>query len=87
MRDITDREFLEYIYGTMLWRIVSRKEFNTWIDKIDDGLTWKEVLKDFTNSKIFHHRVGEIINSVAAESHKYMTGPPQTDLDINLGFW
>jgi hypothetical protein len=68
MRDITDREFLEYLYKTMLCRIVSRKEFNTWISKTDDGFPWEDVLKDFTNSKMFHSRIGEIINSVAAES-------------------
>jgi hypothetical protein len=70
MRDITDREFLEYLYRTMLWRIVSRKEFNTWISKTDDGFTWERVLKDFTNSTMFHHRVGKIINSVVAESYR-----------------
>ena len=70
MRDITDREFLEYLYRTMLWRIVGRKEFNTWIRKTDDGFTWEDVLKDFTNSRMFHHRVGEIINSVVSESYR-----------------
>ena len=70
MRDKTDREFLEYLYKGMLWRIVSRKEFNTWINKTDDGLTWEDVLKDFTNSAMFHHRVEEIINSVVAESQR-----------------
>ena len=68
MRDITDREFLEYLYETMLWRIASREEFNIWMSKTDDGFTWEDVLKDFTNSTMFHHRVGEIINSVASKS-------------------
>jgi len=67
MRDITDREFLEYLYKGMLWRIVSKEEFNTWINKTNDGFTWEAVLKDFINSSIFHHRIEEIINSVVAE--------------------
>jgi hypothetical protein len=70
MRDITDREFLEYLYRTMPWRICGRDEFNTWIMKTDDGFTWEDVLKDFTNSNLFHHRVREIINSVVAESYR-----------------
>jgi len=52
----------------MLWRIVSKEEFNTWINKTNDGLTWEAVLKDFTNSQVFHQGIEKIINSVAAES-------------------
>ena len=52
----------------MLWKIVNRKEFNNWINKIDDGLSWEDVLKDFTNSSVFHLRVEEVINSVLGES-------------------
>jgi hypothetical protein len=69
MRKNTDREFLEYLYERMLWKIVNRKEFNNWINKADDGLRWEDVLKDFTNSSIFHLRVEKIINSVIGESH------------------
>ena len=68
MKDKTDREFLEFIYNKMLWRIVSRKEFNNWINKIDSGLTWEEALNDFTNSSIFHLRVKNVINSVVGEA-------------------
>ena len=52
----------------MLWKIVSRKEFNNWINKIDSGLTWEEALNDFTNSSIFHLRVKTVINSVMGEA-------------------
>ena len=68
MRKSTDREFLEYLHERMLWKIVNRKEFNNWINKIDDGLSWEDVLKDFTNSSVFHLRVEEVINSVLGES-------------------
>ncbi|MDH3886341.1 MAG: hypothetical protein OET63_19120 [Desulfobacterales bacterium] len=68
MKDKTDREFLEHLFKGMLWRIVSREEFNTWINKTEDGFSWQDVLKDFTNSSVFHRRVEEIINSVVAES-------------------
>jgi hypothetical protein len=68
MRQITDREFLEYLHSRMLWKIVSRKEFTNWINKIDDGLSWKDVLKDFTNSSIFHLRVGRIITDVVDQN-------------------
>ena len=68
MNDRTDREFLEYIHDKMLWKIVSRKEFNNWIDKIDSGSTWEEALNDFTNSSIFHLRVKNVINSVVGEA-------------------
>jgi len=68
MKDKTDREFLEFIYNKMLWKIVSRKEFNNWINKIDSGLTWEEALNDFTNSSIFHLRVKNVINSVVGEA-------------------
>ena len=70
MKVKTDREFLEFIHNKMLWKIVSRKEFNNWINKIDSGLTWEEALKDFTNSSIFHLRVKNVINSVMVESQK-----------------
>ena len=70
MNDRTDREFLEYIHDKMLWKIVSRKEFNNWINKTDGGLTWEEALQDFTNSSIFHLRVKNVINSVMVESQK-----------------
>jgi hypothetical protein len=68
MKDKTDREFLEFIHNKMLWRIVSKKEFNNWINKIDSGLTWEEALNDFTNSSIFHLRVKNVINSVVGEA-------------------
>ena len=68
MKDKTDREFLEFIHKKMLWRIVSRKEFNNWINKVDSGLTWEEALNDFTNSSIFHLRVKNVINSVMGEA-------------------
>ena len=70
MNDRTDREFLEYLHNKMLWKIVSRKEFNNWINKTDGGLTWREALQDFTNSSIFHLRVKNVINSVVGESQK-----------------
>jgi len=69
MRKNTDREFLEYLHDRMLWKIVNRKEFNNWINKTNDGLSWEDVLKDFTNSSIFHLRVEKVINSVIGESH------------------
>ena len=69
MRKNTDREFLEYLHERMLRKIVSRNEFNNWINKADSGLSWEDVLKDFTNSSIFHLRVEEVINSVIGESH------------------
>ena len=68
MKDKTDREFLEYLHNKMLWKIVSRKEFNNWINKTDNGLTWEEALQDFTNSSIFHLRVENAINSVVGKS-------------------
>jgi hypothetical protein len=68
MKDKSDREFLEYLYNKMLWKIVSRKEFNNWISKTDHGLAWEDALKDFTNSSIFHLRINKVINSVAGES-------------------
>ena len=68
MKDKTDREFLEFIHNKILWKIVSRKEFNNWINKIDSGLTWEEALNDFTNSSIFHLRVKTVINSVVGEA-------------------
>jgi hypothetical protein len=49
-------------------RLASKKELAAWIDKTRDGLTWKEVLKEFTNSSAFHHRVQSIIDSVAGLS-------------------
>jgi len=67
IRDVTDREFLEYLYKAMLFRIVSKEEFNTWINKTNQGLSWEGVLKDFTNSSMFHQRIEKIINSVVAE--------------------
>ena len=70
MKDKTDREFLEYLHETMLWKIVNRKEFNNWINRADDGFSWEDVLKDFTNSSIFHLRVENAINSVVGESKK-----------------
>lgn len=70
MKDKTDREFLEYIHNKMLWKIVSRKEFNNWINKTDNGLTWEEALQDFTSSSIFHLRVENVINSVVGKSQK-----------------
>jgi len=68
MRKNTDREFLEYLHERMLWKIVNRKEFNNWINRVEDGLSWENVLKDFTNSSIFHLRVGEIITSVVGQN-------------------
>ena len=63
-----DREFLEFLHARMLWKIVNKNEFKIWLKKIDDGLSWEEVLKDFTNSSIFHLRVGEIITSVVGQN-------------------
>jgi hypothetical protein len=70
MRKNTDREFLEYLHERMLWKIVNRKEFNNWINRVDDGFSWENVLKDFTNSSIFHLRVGEIITSVVGQNQR-----------------
>ena len=64
MRDKTDREFLEELYNDMLRSITTREEFDTWLDKVERGFTWQQVLKDFTNSLEFHHRVQGIIDSV-----------------------
>ena len=68
MQSKTDREFLEDLYNTGLRRLASKKEFAAWIDKTKDGLTWKEVLKEFTNSSEFLRRVQSIINSVVGPS-------------------
>ena len=68
MTKIKDREFLEFLHARMLWKIVNKNEFNNWLKKADDGVSWEEVLKDFTNSSIFHLRVGEIITSVVGQS-------------------
>jgi len=70
MGKITDREFFEYLHSRMLWKIVSRQEFKNWINRIDDGLSWKDVLKDFTNSSIFHLRVGKIITDVVDQNER-----------------
>ena len=64
MRDKTDREFLEELYNDMLCAIVTREEFDTWLGKVERGLTWQQVLKDFTNSMEFHLRVQGMIDSV-----------------------
>lgn len=66
MGDKTDREFLEELYNGMLCSITTREEFNNWLDKIERGFTWQEVLKDFTNSMKFHLRVQGIIDAVVA---------------------
>ena len=63
-----DREFLELLHARMLWKIVNKNEFRNWLKKADDGLSWEDVLKDFTNSSIFHLRIGEIITSVVGQS-------------------
>jgi hypothetical protein len=68
MKKSKDREFLEFLHARMLWKIVNKNEFKSWLKKADDGLSWEEVLKDFTNSSIFHLRVGEIITSVVGQS-------------------
>ena len=70
MRDKSDREFLEDLYHGMLRPITTRKEFNTWLDKVEHGFTWQEVLNDFTNSKEFHLRVKGIIDSVFGPEHE-----------------
>ena len=70
MRDKSDREFLEDLYNGMLRSITTRKEFNTWLDKVERGFTWQEVLDDFTNSKEFHLRVKGIIDSVVGPEHE-----------------
>ena len=70
MRDKSDREFLEDLYNGMLRPITTRKEFNTWLDKVERGFTWQEVLDDFTNSKEFHLRVKGIIDSVVGPGHE-----------------
>lgn len=64
MRDKTDREFLEELYNDMLRTITTREEFDTWLDKVERGFTWQQVLKDFTSSMEFHLRVQGIIDSV-----------------------
>ena len=64
MGDQTDREFLEELYNGMLRPILTREEFDTWLDKVERGFTWQQVLKDFTNSVEFHLRVQGIIDSV-----------------------
>ncbi len=64
MRDKTDREFLEELYNDMLRAITTREEFDTWLDKVERGFTWQQVLKDFTNSMEFHLKVQGIIDSV-----------------------
>jgi len=70
MRDKSDREFLEDLYNGMLRPITTREEFNTWLDKVERGFTWQEVLDDFTNSKEFHLRVKGIIDSVVGPEHE-----------------
>ena len=64
MGDKTDREFLEELYDGMLRSIATREEFDAWLDKVERGFTWQQVLKDFTNSMEFHLRVQGIIDSV-----------------------
>jgi len=64
MGDQTDREFLEELYNGMLRSITTREEFDTWLDKVERGFTWQQVLKDFTSSMEFHTRVQGIIDSV-----------------------
>jgi hypothetical protein len=64
MKDKTDREFLEELYNDMLRTITTREEFDTWLDKVERGFTWQQVLKDFTNSMEFHLKVQGIIDSV-----------------------
>ena len=64
MGDQTDREFLEELYNGMLRSIATREEFDAWLDKVERGFTWQQVLKDFTNSMEFHLRVQGIIDSV-----------------------
>jgi hypothetical protein len=64
MGDQTDREFLEELYDGMLRSIATQEEFDAWLDKVERGFTWQQVLKDFTNSMEFHLRVQGIIDSV-----------------------
>ena len=68
MKDKSDREFLEDLYNGMLRPITTRDEFKTWIEKVDRGSTWQEVLQEFTNSIEFHLRVQGIIDSVIGNS-------------------
>jgi hypothetical protein len=70
MKDKSDREFLEDLYNGMLRPITTREEFITWIEKVDRGSTWQEVLKEFTNSIEFHLRVQGIIDSVIGKSRQ-----------------
>ena len=70
MRNKSDREFLEDLYNGMLQPITTREEFDTWLDKVERGFTWQEVLKDFTNSTEFHLRVQRIIDSVVCAGHE-----------------
>lgn len=70
MRDKSDREFLEDLYNGMLRPITTREDFKTWIEKVDRGSTWQEVLKEFTNSIEFHLRVQGIIDSVIGKSRQ-----------------
>ena len=64
MRAKSDREFLKELYQGMLQPIMTREEFDTWMDKVSRGSTWQEILKEFTNSIEFHIRVQGIIDSV-----------------------
>jgi len=64
MGDQTDREFLEELYNGMLRPIATREEFDAWLDKVERGFTWQQVLRDFTDSMEFHLRVQAIIDSV-----------------------
>ena len=70
MRNKSDREFLKDLYNGMLRPITTREEFDTWLDKVELGFTWQEVLKDFTNSREFHLRVRSIIDSVVGAGHE-----------------
>jgi hypothetical protein len=70
MGNQTDREFLEELYNGMLSTITTREEFDGWLDKVERGFSWQQVLKDFTNSMEFHIRVQGIIDSVVGVGHE-----------------
>jgi hypothetical protein len=70
MSDKSDREFLEDLYNGMLRPITTREEFDAWMEKVERGFTWQEVLDDFTNSKEFHLKVKGIIDSVVGAGHE-----------------
>ena len=64
MREKSDREFLKELYNGMLRPISTKKEYESWLAQVERGSSWQDVLKEFTSSVEFHHRVQGIIDSV-----------------------